>query len=323
MKAILEVSNLKTSFFTKTGEVEAVRGIDFEIANGEIVGLVGESGSGKSVTAKSIMGLIKEPGKIIEGSVLFKGKNLTTLKDNERSAVNGKEIAMIFQDPLSSLNPVFTIGEQIGDVIRKHKKLNKKELKSLIAKQLNRVGIPSPEERMDSYPHEFSGGQRQRVMIAMALSCEPDLLIADEPTTALDVTIQAQILELLKSIRDKEKKSILLITHDLGVVAEVCDRVVVMYGGHIMEEGNVFDIFDTPKHPYTIGLLDSIPKMDRATDEKLKAIEGYAPSLINPSAGCPFAPRCIFASEKCHKELPDMKNYGNQKARCWNLEVSL
>lgn len=322
MNTLLKVENLKTSFFTKSGEVEAIRGIDFTIGHGEIVGLVGESGSGKSVTAKSIMGLIKEPGKIIDGKIIFKDKDLAQLSKAEMSKVNGNEIAMIFQDPLSSLNPVFTIGDQLGDVIRKNKKLSRKEVQDIMIAQLKRVGIPSPEERIQNYPHEFSGGQRQRIMIAMALCCEPDFLIADEPTTALDVTIQAQILELLKSIRDYEQKSILLITHDLGVVAEVCDRVVVMYGGHIMEEGDVFDIFDKAKHPYTIGLLQSIPKLDREKEDRLKAIEGYAPSLINPPPGCPFAPRCSLATEKCHKELPEMKSYGNQQARCWQIEVN-
>lgn len=322
MNTLLKVENLKTSFFTKSGEVEAIRGIDFTIGHGEIVGLVGESGSGKSVTAKSIMGLIKEPGKIIDGKIIFKDKDLAQLSKAEMSKVNGNEIAMIFQDPLSSLNPVFTIGDQLGDVIRKNKKLSRKEVQDIMIAQLKRVGIPSPEERIQNYPHEFSGGQRQRIMIAMALCCEPDFLIADEPTTALDVTIQAQILELLKSIRDHEQKSILLITHDLGVVAEVCDRVVVMYGGHIMEEGDVFDIFDKAKHPYTIGLLQSIPKLDREKEDRLKAIEGYAPSLINPPPGCPFAPRCSLATEQCHKELPEMKSYGNQQARCWQIEVN-
>jgi len=315
---LLEVKELKTSFYTEEGEVEAVRGIDFEIKKGEILGLVGESGSGKSVTAKSIMGLIQNPGEIKSGSIKFQGKELIGLSQKEYNEINGKDIAMIFQDPLSSFNPLFTIGHQIGDVMNRHGKKTK-NLKNKIIEQLRKVGIPSPKERVDSYPHEFSGGQRQRGMTAMSLSCSPELIIADEPTTALDVTIQAQILNLLKKISLEEKKSILLITHDLGVIAEVCDRVIVMYGGHIMEEGSVFDIFDTPKHPYTKGLLNSIPSLESKT-KYLKTIEGSAPSLINPPKGCPFAKRCKVAKEKCHIDLPLFKSYDKQKARCWQLE---
>lgn len=317
---LLEVKGLKTSFYTEEGEVEAVRGIDFEIKKGEILGLVGESGSGKSVTAKSIMGLIQNPGEIKSGSIKFQGKELIGLSQKEYNGINGKDIAMIFQDPLSSFNPLFTIGHQIGDVMNRHGKKTK-NLKDRIIDQLRKVGIPSPKERIDSYPHEFSGGQRQRGMTAMSLSCSPDLIIADEPTTALDVTIQAQILNLLRNISLEEEKSILLITHDLGVVAEVCDRVIVMYGGHIMEEGSVFDLFDTPKHPYTKGLLNSIPSLESKT-KYLKTIEGSAPSLINSPKGCPFAERCKVSMEKCHIDLPLFKSYGQQRARCWQLEES-
>ena len=294
MKAekILEVKDLRTSFFTHVGEVKAIRGITFTLDKGEAIGIVGESGSGKSVTSMSIMKLLQYPGKIVGGEVVFKGQDLVNMKDKSMQAIRGNEIAMIFQDPMTSLNPVYTIGNQIMEAITRHQGLNKKEAKKKTIEMLELVGIPSPEKRVKNYPHEFSGGMRQRAMIAMALSCEPSLLIADEPTTALDVTIQAQILELMKDLKDKVKTSIILITHDLGVVADVCSRILVMYGGMIMEEGTTEDIFYNPKHPYTMGLLKSVPRLDLGEKQRLIPIAGTPPDLLKPPKGCPFAARC-------------------------------
>lgn len=318
---ILEVKNLKTSFFTHDGEVEAIRGIDFSINRGQIIGLVGESGSGKSVTSKSIMGLIRKPGKIVSGEIVFKGEDLIKKSQKEMMKIRGKKISMIFQDPMTALNPVYTIGEQITEVIERHEGLTKEKSREKAIEMLRIVGIPSPEKRIDNYPHEFSGGMRQRALIAMAISCEPDLLIADEPTTALDVTIQAQILKLIKELKDKnENSSVLLITHDLGVVAETCNKVIVMYGGMIMEEGTVKQIFHNPKHPYTIGLLNSIPKRADGEKERLVPIEGTPPSLINPPKGCPFKERCINALEKCNNKCPSYVQIEEEhRAMCWLL----
>ncbi|MGE5703875.1 MAG: ABC transporter ATP-binding protein [Clostridia bacterium] len=317
-ETILEVSNLKTSFFTRAGEVQSVRGVDFSIRKGEVVGIVGESGSGKSVMAKSILSLIPQTGKIVNGEIRFGGINLLAMSEKELREIRGNRIAMIFQDPMTSLNPVLTVGKQLIEVICRHRKVSKAEAKSRAIELLRMVGIPSPEERIDQYPHEFSGGMRQRAMIAMALSCEPELLIADEPTTALDVTIQAQILDLLRELSGKTNTAIMLITHDLGVVAQVCSRVIVMYGGMIMEEGPVERIFDQPQHPYTKGLLRSLPKRNGAEKERLKPIEGTPPNLLAPPAGCPFAPRCHEAIDKCHTALPQavVTNAG-QRSLCW------
>lgn len=302
---LLEVKGLRTSFFTHVGEVKAIRGVDFHLNRGEAIGIVGESGSGKSVTSLSIMRLLLNPGKVTGGEILFGGEDLLKKTEKEMQSIRGNEISMIFQDPMTSLNPVYTIGNQIMEAILKHQKLSKAEARQKAIEMLRLVGIPSPEKRIGQYPHEFSGGMRQRAMIAMSLSCEPQLLIADEPTTALDVTIQAQILELMKDLKDRLNTSIILITHDLGVVVDVCSRIIVMYGGLIMEEGSGDEIFYDTKHPYTLGLLKSIPKMtDRASKQRLVPIDGTPPDLLKPPAGCPFAPRCDYAMRICMEHQP-------------------
>ncbi|QEK12968.1 ABC transporter ATP-binding protein [Crassaminicella thermophila] len=317
---VLEVKNLRTSFFTHVGEVKAIRGVSFHLDKGEAVGLVGESGSGKSVTSMSIMRLLQYPGKIVDGEITFKGKDIVNLSEKEMQSIRGNEMAMIFQDPMTSLNPVYTVGDQIMEAIRKHQGLNKKEARKKAIEMLKLVGIPSPQKRVDNYPHEFSGGMRQRAMIAMALSCEPNLLIADEPTTALDVTIQAQILELMKDLKEKINTSIILITHDLGVVADVCSRIIVMYGGLIMEEGTTEQIFYNPKHPYTMGLLKSIPRLDLGENQRLVPIEGTPPDLLKPPKGCPFAARCPYAMKVCQEMLPPyFETEENHRSMCWLL----
>ncbi|MDX9691636.1 MAG: ABC transporter ATP-binding protein [Acholeplasmataceae bacterium] len=315
---ILEVKNLHTSFFTHMGEVRAVRGITFDVEKGDILGIVGESGSGKSVTSLSVMGLIDHPGKIKEGEIIFDGKDLSKMTHSELSNIRGNDISMIFQDPMTSLNPVFRIGNQITDIIRRHTNVSKQEAKERALELLNLVNIPEPETRIRQYPHQFSGGMRQRAMIAMALSCNPKLLIADEPTTALDVTIQAQILELLKELKDKKDLSIILITHDLGVIAESCNKVIVMYGGLIMEQGTVLDIFENPQHPYTRGLHQSVPKNVTGEKKRLIPIGGTPPDLLEPPLGCPFYPRCKHAMEICAKKLPPLfKLDEKHQAACW------
>ncbi|OPL09527.1 MAG: peptide ABC transporter ATP-binding protein [delta proteobacterium ML8_F1] len=320
-KHLLEVTNMKTSFFTHVGEVQAVRGIDFHIKPGEALGIVGESGSGKSVTAMSIMGLLQYPGKVKEGQIVFNGEDLVKKSQRYMMGVRGNQIAMIFQDPMTSLNPVYTIGDQIIEAIVRHQKISKKAARIKAVEMLRLVGIPSPERRIDNYPHEFSGGMRQRAMIAIALSCEPALLIADEPTTALDVTIQAQILELIKDLREKLDTSVILITHDLGVVADVCSRVIVMYGGLIMEEGSGHEIFYRPRHPYTAGLLQSVPRMDIAEKKRLKPIPGTPPDLVNPPGGCPFAARCPHTMRICLEEMPRHTVLSEtHRAACWLLD---
>ena len=303
---ILEVRGLKTSFYTHLGEVQSVRDVNFDVYKGEILGVVGESGSGKSVTCSSVMRLLQSPGKIKEGTVLFKGEDLVQKTDKEMRKIQGNEISMIFQDPMSALNPVYTIGNQMTEVIRNHKKLTQKEAEALAIKMLTLVGIPSPEDRMKNYPHEFSGGMRQRAVIAMALACDPELIIADEPTTALDVTIQAQILELMKDLQERLHSSVIFITHDLGVIAQLCTRVIVMYGGMIMEEASVGELFYDPKNPYTMGLLNSVPNPNAEGKERLEPIPGSPPDLLNPPKGCPFCNRCKFAMKKCLNELPPM-----------------
>ncbi|WP_010168111.1 ABC transporter ATP-binding protein [Candidatus Epulonipiscium viviparus] len=316
-KKILEVKGLETSFFTHLGEVKAVRNVSFDIKKGEVVGLVGESGSGKSITCMSIMKLLQHPGKIKKGEVLFKGEDLVTKSPKEMRKIQGDEISMIFQDPMTALNPVYTIGNQMIEVIRAHKKVSKKEAEETALKMLEAVGIPDPAKRMKNYPNEFSGGMRQRAIIAMALSCEPELLIADEPTTALDVTIQAQILDLLKELRTKLDTSIIFITHDLGVIAELCDRVIVMYGGMIMEEASVVDLFASPKNPYTIGLLKSVPNPDILIKQKLIPIPGSPPDMLNPPQGCAFCKRCEFAMDICLEEVPELYDVSKRhKSRC-------
>lgn len=318
MEKLLEINNLKTSFFTHVGEVKAVGGVSFYLNKGEALGIVGESGSGKSVTMMSLMRLLADTGKVVDGEILFQGKDLTKISEKEMEKIRGNEIGMIFQDPLTSLNPVFTIGNQIMEPLLKHRGLKKKEAFDRAVQMLSLVGIPSPEKRMKQYPHEFSGGMRQRAMIAMALCCEPKLLIADEPTTALDVTIQAQILELMKDIKQKLNTSIILITHDLGVVADVCDRINVMYGGLIAETGSTRDLFYNPRHPYTWGLLNSIPNPKSTMREKLKPIEGQPPDLLKPPVGCPFAPRCDYAMRICEEQRPPLFQISPEhKAACF------
>ncbi|SHE73856.1 ABC transporter ATP-binding protein [Caloramator proteoclasticus] len=318
MERLLEIKNLRTSFFTHVGEVQAVRGVSFHLDKGEAIGIVGESGSGKSITMMSVMRLLADNGKIVEGEILFEGRDLAKLPENEMQKVRGNEIGMIFQDPMTSLNPVLTVGDQLMEPLIKHKKMSKEEAFNRAVHMLELVGIPSPKSRMSQYPHEFSGGMRQRVMIAMALACEPKLLIADEPTTALDVTIQAQILELMKDLKQKINTSIILITHDLGVVADLCSRINVMYGGLIAETGTTRDIFYNPKHPYTWGLLNSVPNPKNLVKERLKPIDGQPPDLLKPPAGCPFAPRCQYAMRICMTQRPPLFEIGEgHKAACW------
>lgn len=320
MSNLLEVTNLRTQFPTRAGLVKSVDGVSFTISEGELLGLVGESGCGKSITALSVMRLIGKPGKITNGSIKFKGEELTSATEDRLREIRGNDIAMIFQDPMTSLNPVFTVGEQIAEALRLHRKLDKKAAWNAAIQAMKEVSIPSPERRVNDYPHQLSGGMRQRVMIAMALACDPELLIADEPTTALDVTIQAQILELLNELRVSRKLAILLITHDLGVVAEVADRVCVMYTGKIVEESGVNELFENPKHPYTRGLLRSVPKLTDAGSAKaarLQTIEGTVPSPTNLPFGCHFAPRCEHRMDICVEgEIPLTALANGVKVRC-------
>lgn len=320
-RKLLSVRDLKTSFFTHVGEVKAVRGISFDVNEGEVLGIVGESGSGKSVTSLSIMGLLQYPGRVVDGEILLNGEDILTYSKNQMRKVRGKEIAMIFQDPMTSLNPVYTIGNQIMEMILEHEKMTKREARARAIEMLKLVGIPAAEKRIDSYPHEFSGGMRQRVMIALALSCNPKLLIADEPTTALDVTIQAQILSLIKSLNKQFGMTTMLITHDLGVVATVCDKVAVMYGGLIMEYGTADEIFYHPRHPYTMGLLGSIPHVDGGEKRRLIPIDGTPPDLINPPKGCPFSTRCKYCMNVCTQEQPPYFEEDKHRTMCWMLDV--
>lgn len=314
---LLDVRNLHTHFFTEYGVIPSVNGVSFSIDKGEVVGIVGESGSGKSVTSLSILQLLDEAGRIVEGEIEFDGKDLTQLNEKELRKLRGNKISMIFQEPLTSLNPSFTIGKQISEAIQLHQNVTKEEAKKKSIDMLRKVGIPNPEKQYKSFPHLLSGGMRQRVMIAMALSCSPELLIADEPTTALDVTIQAQILRLMKKLSYEFDTSIIIITHDLGVVAEMVDRVIVMYGGQIVEENNVFDLFENPKHPYTKGLLNSTPKIHEL-HYKLESIEGNVPAPDKMPTGCKFHPRCPFAMEKCKQEEPEfLRNGEDSGVKCW------
>lgn len=319
MTKLLNVKNLKTYFYTQDGVVKAVDGISYDLGEGETLGIVGESGCGKSVSALSIMRLIPQPpGKIVEGEVWFNGRNLLTLSDEDIRRVRGKEIAMIFQDPMTSLNPVLTIGQQISEALILHEGMNKAEAKERTIELLEMVGIPEAAARIDDYPHQFSGGMRQRVMIAMALSCNPKLLIADEPTTALDVTIQAQIIDLVKHLRDEIGMAVIWITHDLGIIAGLVKRVIVMYAGHIVETAGVKEVYKDPRHPYTRGLLSSIPRLDEARKEKLTPIDGLPPDLIDPPPGCPFAPRCSYVIERCWEENPPLEEVGDgHRIACW------
>jgi len=317
MNELLEVKDLKTYFFTHEGTVKAVDGINLKLNKGETLGLVGESGCGKSVTALSIMRLIPSPpGKIVGGKIRFEGNNLLELDEKEMRKIRGRKISMIFQEPMTSLDPMFTIGDEIAEVIKLHQGLKKDEARKKAIESLRIVGMPDPDKRINEYPHELSGGMRQRAMIAMALSCNPALLIADEPTTALDVTIQAQILRLIDELRKKFGTSVLLITHDLGVIAETCDNVAVMYAGHIVEHTDVNTLFRNPLHPYTKGLMESIPRLDIDT-ERLEIIRGLVPNLLDVPSGCPFHPRCDFCSEICSKELPELiEAEKNHLVRC-------
>ncbi|MFC0015509.1 MULTISPECIES: ABC transporter ATP-binding protein [Allobacillus] len=304
MKKILEVNDLHITFSTYGGEIKAVRGVDFELHEGETLAIVGESGCGKSVTANSIMRLIPSPaGKIANGEIIFKGNDLAKESDKNMRKIRGVDISMIFQDPMTALNPTLTIGNQLTEGLRQHKNVSRKEAEQKALEMLDLVGIPNPEERLKQYPHQFSGGMRQRIVIAIALICEPDLLIADEPTTALDVTIQAQILELFETIQEETNVAIILITHDLGVVAKAADRIAVMYAGKIIESGTKYEVFYEPQHPYTQGLLNSIPRLDQK-GEKLEPIDGTPPDLFSPPVGCPFTARCPHAMFVCEKVYP-------------------
>lgn len=318
MEILLDVRNLYTSFFTEAGEIEAVRGVSFHVAEGETLALVGESGCGKSVTALSIMGLISPPGKITGGEVVFNGRDLLKLCERKMEQVRGNEIGMVFQDPMTSLNPVLNVRTQIVEAIQAHGDVSAKEAEARASELLRLVEMPSPERRLDSFPHELSGGMRQRVMIAMALACNPRLLIADEPTTALDVTIQAQIIDLMLELNRKLGMSIILITHDLGVVAGMAMRVAVMYAGRLVEIGDIREIYHNPKHPYTMGLLKSVPRLDSEERRRLVVIDGHPPSLLNPPEGCAFAPRCKWARDICSRQLPDAVEVSDgHTVACW------
>ncbi|GAC1673496.1 MAG: ABC transporter ATP-binding protein [Candidatus Dormibacteraceae bacterium] len=317
-EVLLEVRNLRTQFPTKDGVVKAVDDVSFELKPGETLGIVGESGCGKSVTALSIMRLLQRPGRIVGGQVLFKGRDLAKLSDAEMREVRGNEIAMIFQDPMTSLNPVFRTGWQVGEPLMVHRAMEKAKAVAVAAGLLQKVGIPEGSKRVQDYPHQFSGGMRQRAMIAMGLTTAPPVLIADEPTTALDVTIQAQILDLLRNANREFGMATILITHNLGVVAGMCERMLVMYAGKIVESGPTDDVFANPKHPYTWSLLRSVPRLDQDDREPLRPIEGVPPDLISPPPGCAFHPRCAFRIAKCSVETPHLNEVGpTQRAACW------
>ena len=323
MAALLEVKNLKTHFFTADGVVKAVDGISYDVAEGEVVGIVGESGCGKSVGAMSIMRLVASPpGRIVEGEVLFEGENLVEMDDKEMREIRGNRIAMVFQEPMTSLNPVLTIGRQLTETLELHQNMSKNEARDRAAELLSMVGIPDANQRLDDYPHQFSGGMRQRVMIAMALSCNPKLIIADEPTTALDVTIQAQILELMQDLSEKLGTALIIITHNLGVVARYADRVLVMYAGKIIETATAVELYKNPKHPYTLALLNSVPRLDSNEERvRLDAIDGLPPDLGNLPGGCSFAPRCKFAAESCLEEDPTLREIeSGHNSACLRVE---
>jgi oligopeptide transport system ATP-binding protein len=315
---LLSVRDLRVSFFTPAGEVKAVAGISYELNRGEVIGIVGESGSGKSVEAYSIMGLLQSPGRVVGGSILLDGENVLEYDKKRMRELRGGRVSMIFQNPMTSLNPVYTVGSQIREAYRAHRPAGRAEADARVVEMLNLVGINNPEKRAGQYPHELSGGMRQRVMIALALICEPELLIADEPTTALDVTIQAQILSLMEQIQQKTRMAIIFITHNLGVVADICSRVAVMYAGRVVETGPVDDIFYEPRHPYTVGLLRSMPRVDAAEKERLIPIEGSPVDMLNPPSGCPFAPRCKNCMKVCLNAWPPARDFGGGHiSSCW------
>ena len=319
-KKLLEVKDLRVSFFTHAGEVKAVGGISYELDYGEVMGIVGESGSGKSVEAYSIMGLLQDPGKVVGGSITFEGRDVLAMSKKEKKQFRGTQVSMIFQNPMTCLNPVYTIGAQLMEALRVHEKIPKAQAMERVKEILELVGITNVERRVKQYPHELSGGMRQRVMIAMGMICKPKILIADEPTTALDVTIQAQILELMKDIQKKTGMAIIFITHNLGVVAEICDKVAVMYAGHLVEKGTVDDIFYNPSHPYTRGLLKSMPRVDAKKYERLIPIEGSPVDMLDPPPGCPFAPRCQSCMAVCTMREPPETTVGEGHcASCWLL----
>ena len=322
-EVLLEINDLTTRFYTEEGVVHAVNGVSYSLEEGEILGVVGESGCGKSVHALSIMGLIPSPpGKIEKGEVLFDGRDLLKFNQGELRDIRGSQIAMVFQDPMTSLNPVFTIGFQITEALSIHKGMDGKEAREVAGDLLAKVGIPGAHERLDDYPHQFSGGMRQRAMIAMALSCDPKLLIADEPTTALDVTIQAQMIDLVKRLQENLGMAVMWITHDLGVVAELAQNVNVMYAGYIVERGSVRDIFKSTRHPYTLGLIGSLPRLDEAPGTELVAIPGLPPDLVDLRKGCPFVPRCMYAVEQCLEEMPPLEQTDGKDhtVACWRWE---
>lgn len=318
---LLDIKDLRLSFFTPAGEVKALNGISLQMNEGDVLGIVGESGSGKSVTAYSIMGLIPFPGKIVGGTIDFNGHRINEMTEAQMRKIRGNEVSIIFQDPMTSLNPVYTIGNQIQEVILLHTDMTKKQAYERSLELLHLVGINDPKKRLKQYPHELSGGMRQRIMIAIALACEPKLLIADEPTTALDVTIQAQIIDLMMELKEKINMSIIMITHDLGIVANMCEKIVVMYGGKIVERGTSDEIFYNPKHEYTKGLLRSIPKLHAQKHEKLIPIEGTPIDMLNPPAGCPFAPRCDKCMRICLREMPMYTKLSDtHECACWLLQ---
>jgi len=319
---LLEVADLKTQFFTQDGVVHAVNGISYNLQEGECLGIVGESGCGKSVSVLSVMRLIPDPpGKIVGGTVRFRGRNLQELSEEEMRFIRGAEMAMVFQEPMTSLNPVLTIGFQITETLKLHQGMGNKEARERAAELLSMVGIPQAADRLDDYPHQFSGGMRQRVMIAMALSCNPALLIADEPTTALDVTIQAQIVDLVKRLQEKLGMAVVWITHDLGVIARLAERVIVMYAGYIVEDAAVKELYGHPRHPYTLGLLGSLPRLDAAPGTKLVSVRGQPPDLVFLPAGCPFASRCDYATEQCKREVPTLEPVSvGHKVACWEKD---
>ncbi|CAM5794540.1 MULTISPECIES: ABC transporter ATP-binding protein [Brevibacillus] len=318
-KHLLTIDNLKVNFKTYGGEVQAVRGVSFHVDKGETLAIVGESGCGKSVTAQAIMGLIPNPpGRIVDGKIVFEGSDITHLTKKEWMQIRGSKIGMVFQDPMTALNPTMKVGTQIVEGFIRNHQVTREEAQKRAIEMLRLVGIPDPEKRVDQYPHQFSGGMRQRVVIAIALACQPQLVIADEPTTALDVTIQAQILDLLRRLQEEQELSVVIITHDLGVVSEIAHRMVVMYAGIVVETGTVEDVFAAPRHPYTWGLMRSLPRIDGEEKQRLVPIDGTPPDLFNPPKGCPFAARCDYAMEICNQQMPEISTFepGHQAA-CW------